>query len=524
MDRDYQQAMNGILMNENPLGAAPLYSRQGIENQLKFNEKMRVWRKNHDKLATHREILLGLNNIYTARDADVFSALSKGARRCKNGYFESDSDYRERIIEAVVFNVALHEFGHTLSLRHNFYGSVDAKHMEQGDMSSSIMDYVRSQYEASTPRNWGSYDRAALKWIYGGQDKREEIMKEDFLYCTDEHRSRSALCYAHDLGVTPSQIMLNAIEQYDFSYRYRNRRAYRTFWDTSSYVGAIYNDTFSPLRMWYLGLFDWAGGGVQDILKRLDQTDPSRTVLTSQQYDEIATDFYNDISAAIGMNIAFYDAIVNQAASTRNYQTEFDPYYGDVLRLGIIIDKLYATYAFMDLQDVYNYSPNVATYVAMYDAPFGDKNAALAQRVLDNMLGSNYDTFPWFRYTAVGLFASATNSNLVDTVALRDRIAIQRFENQMEFELRYGADTLAEADRPDNPAGLFSHKGEQYVHSFLPDQSWHLVASKSRSPVSYQFMKDYNEAVRGEASASEDTYGLKILLAYYEYFNNFVGF
>jgi hypothetical protein len=94
----------------------------------------------------------------------------------------------------------------------------------------------------------------------------------------------------------------------------------------------------------------------------------------------------------------------------------------------------------------------------------------------------------------------------------------------MEFELRYGADALAEADRLDNPAGLFSYNGEQYVHTFLPDQSWHLVASKSRSPVSYQFMKDYNEAVRGEASVSEDTYGLKTLLAYYEYFNNFVGF
>jgi hypothetical protein len=30
--------------------------------------------------------------------------------------------------------------------------------------------------------------------------------------------------------------------------------------------------------------------------------------------------------------------------------------------------------------------------------------------------------------------------------------------------------------------------------------------------------------MRSDASADTDNYGLKILLAYYEYFNNFVGF
>ena len=129
-----------------------------------------------------------------------------------------------------------------------------------------------------------------------------------------------------------------------------------------------------------MGILDWGGGGVQDTLKRLDQLDPERPVLSNPEYDAISEDFFNDVQSAIGMTMAFYDAIVNQSASFRNYQTEFDPYYGDVLRLGIIIDKLFATMAFMDLQDVWNYNPNIRTYVAMYDAPFGDRNGAISQR------------------------------------------------------------------------------------------------------------------------------------------------
>ena len=42
--------------------------------------------------------------------------------------------------------------------------------------------------------------------------------------------------------------------------------------------------------------------------------------------------------------------------------------------------------------------------------------------------------------------------------------------------------------------------------------------------MSYQFIREYNEALRANADTDQDNYGLKILLAYYEYYNNFVGF
>lgn len=532
---EFQNQMHEIMEGKNPFGHHAMHTREAIDAQLGFTQNMREWTKNHTELKHLKDFLFATKSIYTFDPNDAINAISLGARRCvdRDGEFtwESDTEYRERIVEAVVFNVAIHEFGHNLSLRHNFYGSVDAKHMHEGQVSASVMDYVTSWEEAGSDsahvenehsRTWGDYDKWALKWIYGNEEVREEAMAEDLLYCTDEHRILSPLCRAHDLGVTPAQITLNAIERYDWLYNLRNRRAYRKFWDTSSYVGSVYAGMYDIQRMWHLALFDWGGGGVQETLKRLDQVGGGN-VLTDQEYDEISIDFYNDVSAAVGMSIAFYDAVINQPASFRNYQTEFDPFYGDILRLGIIIDKLFSTLAFMDLQDIY-YSPNVATYVSMWDAPFGSQNFALSQRVLDNMLGANYDTFAWFKYYALLIFASTSNTNLVGSIETKERIAIERFENAMEVREAYGDAAIDFATEDDNPQQTFVVNGEQYVYTYLPDRNWHLIARKSRSPVSYQYLREYNESLNAGASDTLDNYGLKILLAYYEYFNNFVSF
>jgi Met-zincin len=523
VENQFQQQMDAILSNQDPLHGAVLHSRAGVQAQLDFVNQFRAWKQNHQRVTVDEEMLLGLKNIYVFNANDAISAISKGARRCtSNGFWESDEEYSERIIEDVVFHVGIHEFGHNLGLRHNFYGSVDSKHMREHEVSASVMDYVNVPEEVGGHRGWGGYDQAALTWIYGTPEKRSEVMGQDFLYCTDEHRFRSPLCTAFDLGVTPSQIVLNSIERYDYLYKIRNQRAYRTFWDTGAYVNGVYGAIFGLQRMWYLATFDWGGGRVQDVLKRLDQK--SGKVLSDPEYDEISADFYNDAQAAVGMIMAFYDSVINQPASFRDYQTRFDPFYGDVLRLGISVDKLFTMFAFMDQQEVSNYSPNVNTFVSMYDRPFGARNLALSQRVLDDMLGASYDTFPWFRFTALGVFASVTNGNLISNVELKERIAIRRYETLAELIATYGEDVLERATGPDNPEQLFTQDGQEYVYTFLSDQGWYLVASRSRSPVSYQYMRDYNQALNAAASTTLDDYGLKILLAYYEFYNNFVGF
>ena len=189
-----------------------------------------------------------------------------------------------------------------------------------------------------------------------------------------------------------------------------------------------------------------------------------------------------------------------------------------------MLDKLHAVYAFMDAQVVDDYNPNIYTYVHMYDVPFGAKNLALSQKVLDNMLGSSYDTFRWFRYLGINLFAWATNGNNIGNIDLKERIAIRRYNTGAEFVEDYGEQPLVDAAADDNPAQFFVYEGQRYVYTYLDDQGWHLVAQESRSPVSFRFLKDYNESINASARGDQDTFGLKILLAYYEYYNNFVGF
>lgn len=529
LDRKFQERLDRIANNQNPFEGTALYTREGIKSQIDFVDEFREWQKVHSELKNDRDQLLARNNVHVFEDTDAITAIAKASRHCMardGGKFtwESDKEYADRIVDHVVFKTAIHEFGHNMGLRHNFYGSADPVYMREGEISASVMDYVAPWAEAATPRAWGQYDELALSWIYGDDKAQQDALDENPLYCTDEHRTRSPLCRAFDLGITPSQIVLNQIEEYDWLYELRNKRAYRKFWDTSAYVGQVYTAMYDIQRMWHLALFDWGGGGVQDILKRLDQVENPANVKTDKEYDEISRDFYNDIASSIGMTMAFYDSVLNEPASARNYQTEYDPFYGDVIRMGIIIDKLFATFAFMDLQDISAYDPNVATYASMYDAPFDSKNDALAQRVLDDMLGANYDTFPWFKYYALNIFAYVTNTNLISNIQYRERIAIQRFNRAEDLEAIYGAGTVAEATQRDNTSQTFLRDGEEYIYTYLEDRAWHLVAGKSKSPVAYQFMKDYNEGLRSDASTDSDNYGLKILLAYYEYFNNFVGF
>ena len=192
-----------------------------------------------------------------------------------------------------------------------------------------------------------------------------------------------------------------------------------------------------------------------------------------------------------------------------------------MIRLGIVVDKLYAAFAFMDLQPIYNYNPNIRTYVAMYDAPFGRRNFALSQRVLDNMLGSNYDIFPWFRYLAVNLYAWATNSNLINGAHLKDRIAIRRFESKAQFVEIFGDRHTTMRLARIIPLNSSSTKvNNTYTPFGRPLASrCRQVSQSSELPV-----RKITMMLSTVAPVEAWIIGLKILLSYYEYYNNFAGF
>jgi hypothetical protein len=111
---------------------------------------------------------------------------------------------REKI-EKLIASVVAHEVGHTLSLRHNFKGSLLPP-------TSSIMDYVNSNIRlaAQIP---GTYDIAAVRYLYGLSSAPPT---EPF--CTDEQVGVDPTCGVYDRGADPLREfwgpVFSAVNQY----------------------------------------------------------------------------------------------------------------------------------------------------------------------------------------------------------------------------------------------------------------------------------------------------------------------
>ncbi len=84
-----------------------------------------------------------------------------------------------------------HEIGHVLGLRHNFRGSVVP---DANGASASIMDYT-PRSERSVFTGPGSYDLAALRWAYFGEEPATAP-----LFCTDEDIKKQWDCSQSDFG------------------------------------------------------------------------------------------------------------------------------------------------------------------------------------------------------------------------------------------------------------------------------------------------------------------------------------
>ena len=184
----------------------------------------------------------------------------------------------DEIKKRILFNLASHEFLHVLNMRHNFYGSVDARHWHTHDdntpvlKTSSIMDYMHLKDEAAGPLSavFGPYDEAALVYAYSGGVK--DLSKEkntQYLFCTDHHLPLNSLCNAWDRGSTPSEVTMSLIENYEEMYFIRNLRLNRAYWDTTNYPVRIFHTMWNmkrTLMMWRTAFRD------DYISKALDQS------------------------------------------------------------------------------------------------------------------------------------------------------------------------------------------------------------------------------------------------------------
>jgi hypothetical protein len=95
---------------------------------------------------------------------------------------------RKDFLEKMITHVVLHEVGHTLGLRHNFKGSLEA---------SSVMDYTTNE-DAVLLAVPGTYDVAALKVLYG-----LSATEPTQAFCTDESTVVDAQCDRFDTSNNP---------------------------------------------------------------------------------------------------------------------------------------------------------------------------------------------------------------------------------------------------------------------------------------------------------------------------------
>jgi hypothetical protein len=118
-------------------------------------------------------------------------------------FADTHAKSEEEYIRGYYFGVIMHEFGHSLGLRHNFAGSTQ---IDSDGMTSSVMDYEPG-FISNVRKIPGSYDRAAIRWGYFGERPQEQLA-----FCTDEDLEGRYDCNQGDVGQPEDFVVAGLIE------------------------------------------------------------------------------------------------------------------------------------------------------------------------------------------------------------------------------------------------------------------------------------------------------------------------
>ena len=228
--------------------------------------------------------------------------------------------------------------------------------------TNSVMEYTARFGDIFDILQWGPYDKGALAWAYtnnapqpvdpeakaaksitgqinattpwndplGFDANGSEIL---FMSCHDNHLHYTPLCRQFDMGATPSEIIANQIETYDWQWNFNNFRVYHKFWDDSAYADKPANLMMDMRRFLLLWIYDWGSGEITDTLRRIGYPTPPN-VPASTYYQQLENKFNLELSTANQLMATFHKAVIQQSTGQRPVATIYDQFYGDVTQQG----------------------------------------------------------------------------------------------------------------------------------------------------------------------------------------------
>lgn len=484
------------------------------------------------------EMLKGMNTAIEQYHQKEFNRISMNKRgHCLLDMQESlagvedlliDGHTKEELIHRILYRVAIHEFGHNLNLRHNFYGSVDKAHfpqpsvpvkdvngnvvMENGQpkyyapISSSVMDYHRLEHEMYSGEEWEPYDVAALRYAYSGGLLDEKI---NYLFCTDEHTLTSAMCNRFDFGTSPSEVVMSLIDAYENGYYTRNYRFGRAYWNTSDYGGRIFTSMMEMkqfLPFWKTALYE---SSLRDELKVLGHT--------KEESDEMILETNREMKKTLKLVMAFYQSVLQQSNSDKPFRSEYHLKTGALQRMGIGFDKQVAMYMLAG-DDAIFYNPNRVMLYASFLSYQGEPEfARLMDKINENIVTQRVDMEPWFISFGRQLYAqSAMNYSNRDDESLINKMKVKKYSAKdlkdvfaVEPKEVVTLTALGQSLDIDYP------QGEEVAIVLV--NSYYFMVSKKQNPYAYDIFKNLKTSEDGGKSLKEAQLDLQELYYIYTY-------
>jgi hypothetical protein len=547
----------------------------GIQAASQFLNQLKAFTENHHKLEYAKQITHPFQKFDSADAFSLEAIISKDARHCINGHWETKAEWQQNLIDTYWSQVAWHEFGHTLGLEHNFMGSVDRPnfpHYTDGAgrdhysmYSSSVMEYNALPDDVFWHAGWAPYDQGAITWMYANTAPDTSLMtpatslsgqidathpwkdvngfdsvsmtEKNFLRCSEQHMMYTPMCRQGDMGTTPSEIIANQLESYEWNYFWRNFRLYRKFWDNTYYANGPAGLTVDMRRFISMWVFDWSSGELQDSLRRIGIQNPDPNGSDAEYFSQLADKFNAEMSQANQLVAAFHKAVIQQGSGERPFATVYDKYFGDETQQGIILDKLFAMQGWTGMWPTDNYDQNQAGFWLASYSGIGDSSYnAVAEDVVDSMIGGQYDVYPYFRPLAVVQFAQDTHDpSFSGRLDVRDWVGGQPFQRLDDFLTYFrniavnnsytadGCDMGISACKYDPREHSDSHNEfiapdkRVWAWSYIPDRNQYVAVLKDRNTASYIVVRSYNDDVVNlldDGAFPGSAYGLELPMKY----------